>query len=322
MITLNDYLFSGHTLLPIMREDSSALRESARKTNNLIDEVHANFLDQFTELLENNQYLTEESMRLREFYTYLTEKYPYLDFTFKGRIKSLIRAEEKFNGYVAAYIYKYYSKYGFYPDMYELTQELTCFRDMIAYRLVISLPECYAKPDKPLKEQELDILYEIANMVPMFMLQRGFSMEPSSMEYVNESPHLLPEYYGFYRDYICNETAQGYKSLHLTLFNTKASRFFELQLRTKEMDDEAEIGICNHSHYEKRQNMERAKREAIPYGECRYFDEAYERGMLLQNLDLSTIKVNMFSAIDNTIMNDSIGLYKGRWILPYEHLAR
>ena len=33
-------------------------------------------------------------------------------FTFKGRIKSLIRAEEKFNGYIVEFIYDYYEEYG------------------------------------------------------------------------------------------------------------------------------------------------------------------------------------------------------------------
>ena len=60
-----------------------------------------------------------------------------------------------------------------------------------------------------------------------------------------------------------------------------------MQIRTKTMDDVAEIGSANHTGYEKRQEEERARRDAIPEGECIYFDEAYERGMKLLNLDLS-----------------------------------
>lgn len=33
---------------------------------------------------------------IREFYKYMAQEYSYLSFTFKGRIKSLIRAEGKF----------------------------------------------------------------------------------------------------------------------------------------------------------------------------------------------------------------------------------
>ena len=48
--------------------------------------------------------------QIREFYKYMAKEYPFLAFTFRGRIKSLIRAEEKFNGYVVEYIYNYYDR--------------------------------------------------------------------------------------------------------------------------------------------------------------------------------------------------------------------
>ena len=66
----------------------------------------------------------------------------------------------------------------------------------------------------------------------------------------------------------------------------------------------------------------RARRDAVPEGECQYFDEAYERGMKLLNLDLAELDVNMFSAVNNSLINDGCGLYRGRLILPYEHLSR
>ena len=78
------------------------------------------------------------------------------------------------------------------------------------------------------------------------------------------------------------------------------------------MDDVAEIGTANHIGYEKEQEHDRARRDAVPEGECQYFDEAYERGMKLLNLDLAELDVNMFSAVNN----------RGRLILPYEHLSR
>ena len=88
------------------------------------------------------------------------------------------------------------------------------------------------------------------------------------------------------------------------------------------MDDNAEIGPANHLGYEKRQENERARRDSIPKGECIYFDEAYERGILLQQLQLNKLDVNMFAAYDNSLINDGCGLYRGRLILPYEHLSR
>ena len=52
----------------------------------------------------------------------MASTYPYLSFTFKGRIKSLIRAEEKFNGYIVEYIYDYYMEHQAYPPVEELKE--------------------------------------------------------------------------------------------------------------------------------------------------------------------------------------------------------
>ena len=54
--------------------------------------------------------ISAQSQKIREFYKYMAGEYPFLAFTFKGRIKSLIRAEEKFNGYVVEFIYDYYKE--------------------------------------------------------------------------------------------------------------------------------------------------------------------------------------------------------------------
>ena len=62
--------------------------------------------------------------------------------------------------------------------------------------------------------------------------------------------------------------------------------------------------------------------DVMPEGECVYFDEAYERGMRLLQLELADLDVNMFSAVDNSLINDGCGLFRGRLILPYEHLSR
>ena len=126
----------------------------------------------------------------------------------------------------------------------------------------------------------------------------------------------------FFKDYIENPSSYGYQSLHITLYDNESRSFVEVQLRTKKMDDNAEIGPANHLGYEKRQEKERSRRKKIPLGENIYFDEAYERGMLLQQLDLSKVDVNMFGAVNNSLINDGCGLYRGRLILPFEHLSR
>ena len=253
---------------------------------------------------------------------HMAKEYPFLAFTFKGRIKSLIRAEEKFNGYIVEYIYDYYGKYHRFPDTEEIKSRLDCFRDLIAYRIVISIPKCHLREGQSREDEEIRYLYEIANMLPGFMEQRGFRAEPAKGVKQSLSDRMEVAVRSYYRDYISDEGEYGYRSLHITFYDDTAKCFMEVQLRTKAMDDNAEIGPANHLGYEKRQENERARRDVIPEGECSYFDEAYERGMRLQQLALNTLDVNMFSAVNNSLINDGCGLYRGRLILPYEHLSR
>ena len=157
MITLNDYLYSGDTLLRILKKYIRDLRTEAKEKHNEIDLVHCNFLIQIQELLEHNDFLTAQSQKIREFYKYMAGEYPFLAFTFKGRIKSLIRAE---------FIYDYYKEHGEYPSVSQIKERLSCFRDFIAYRIVIAMPRCHLKNGENVREEELRYLYEIANILP------------------------------------------------------------------------------------------------------------------------------------------------------------
>ena len=322
MITLNDYLFSGDTVLKILHQYSADLKRSAIENDNPIDLAHCNFLIQIVELLEHNDFLTSQSQRIKEFYKYMTQKYPFFAFTFKGRIKSLIRAEEKFNGYILEYIYDYYEKNHSYPTEAEIKSNLTCFRDLIAYRIVISLPMCHLAEGLSQEEQEKKYLYEIANILPQFLEVRGFTAELSGSGHEKTDDALIPGNRPYYRDYVAFPRQSGYRSLHITFYDNLARCFTELQLRTKDMDDLAEIGSANHFGYERRQEESRTRRDNIPMGECRYFDEAYERLTKLQQLDLAAVNVNMFKAFNNQLINDGCGLFRGRQILPFEHLSR
>ena len=147
MISLNDYLYSGDTVLKILKKYSRDLKISAVRDNNEVDRIHCEFLNRTSDLLEHNDFLTAQSQKIREFYKYMAKEYPYLSFTFKGRIKSLIRAETKFNGYIVEYIYDYYTENGSCPPLEELKKKLNGFRDLIAYRIVISMPKCHIRDD-------------------------------------------------------------------------------------------------------------------------------------------------------------------------------
>ena len=322
MICLNDYLYKGDTVLKILHSYSQDLRESALLERNPIDLLHANFLTEATELLEHNEFLTSQAARIRKFYHYMVKEFPNLAFTFKGRIKSLIRYEEKFNGNIVEFIHAYYLKYGKYPSEAEIKNELKYLRDFIAYRIVISVPSCQLKKDQDKRETEIAYLYDIANRLPYFLEAGGFSAEVTRIDEEEKSPNLTPEVRPYYKDYIYSPKEIGYESLHIIFFDSVSRCYVEVQLRTKEMDDFAEIGPANHLGYEKHQEIERARRDAVPEGKCLYFDQAYERGMRLQMLELNKVDVNMFAAVDNHLINDGCGLYRGRQITPFEHLSR
>lgn len=322
MILLNDYLFSGDTILKILHRYSADLKNSSIANHNSIDMVHCNFLFQQIDILEHNDFLTSQSQRIRELYKYMAAEFPFLAFTFKGRIKSILRAEEKFNGYIVEYVYDYYKTHGDFPSIDKLKQKLSCFRDLIAYRIVISLPKCHVREGEDRQELELDYLYSVANILPEFLEQRGFTVQVSEIKGATPSKRLESRLSPYYRDYIENPTSMGYQSLHITLYDNIARSYIEVQLRTKEMDDHAEIGPSNHLGYEKMQEEERTRRDEIPLGAYPVFDEAYERSVKLHELDLSKVDVNMFGAISNSVVNDGCGLLRGRLILPFEHLSR
>ena len=81
MVILNDYLYSGDTVLRILQKYMQDLRKEAKETHNEIDLAHCNFLIQIMELLEHNDFLTAQSQKIREFYKYMAREYPYLSLT-------------------------------------------------------------------------------------------------------------------------------------------------------------------------------------------------------------------------------------------------
>ena len=68
MITLNDYLYSGDTVLRILQKYIADLKVEADRNRNEIDRVHCDFLSQIEGMLEHNEFLTAQSQKIRDFY--------------------------------------------------------------------------------------------------------------------------------------------------------------------------------------------------------------------------------------------------------------
>ncbi len=126
------------------------------------------------------------------------------------------------------------------------------------------MPKCHVRDEREREQEEIRHLYEIANRLKVFLEERGFTAEPAGGIKLSDSSLLSEEVRPYYRDYIVNEEPDGYRSLHITFFDNSAHCYVEMQLRTKAMDDIAEIGPANHLGYEKKQESERARRDAVP----------------------------------------------------------
>ena len=175
------------------------------------------------------------------------------------------------------------------------------------------MPKCHYENEEERQIAELECLYEIANVLPGFLEERGFTAEPANGVMESHSPLMDDNVRPYYRDYISDSQPDEYQSLHITFYDNCSRSYIEVQIRTKQMDDIAEIGP-------REELTSKPQSLMMPY--CIYFDEAYERGMKLLGLDLAKLDVNMFAAMNNSLINDGCGLFRGRLILPYEHLSR
>ena len=320
-IMLNNFLHNGDSVPNIICNYANMMRKASIEAHNEVDLHHSSFLLEYLQFVGNNKFILQQTQKIYEFFHYLEKDYSFLSFTLKGRIKSLFRVEEKYNGYIMEFIENYYRINNSFPSAEQINNYLKRYNDLIAYRLVINFPKGNIPDGKNKNEIENKYLYGICNKLPRFLQERGFDIIPICIEQEKTSPLLNKEYKLYVKDYVSNpKGAANYRSLHICFFDLTLRIKFEIQLRTKEMDDNSEIGQANHTDYEKNQNAIRTKREFIKKGQNIYYDDAFERIFQLRTLDLTKIDVDMFTYYGPYEINDYAGLLKGRLISPYEYL--
>ena len=153
--------------------------------------------------------------------------------------------------------------------MSELKNKLSCFRDFIAYRIVLCMPKCHLKPGEDQETASIRYLYEIANVLPGFLEERGFTVESAYGVKKSTSPLLNEDVKMYYRDYICGTSGEGYQSLHITVYDNSSRSFMEVQLRTQKMDDIAEIGPA--ITWDMRRNSRMSEQDAMLFQKVSVF---------------------------------------------------
>ena len=120
-------------------------------------------------------------------------------------------------------VYDYYKAKNEFPSPTMIKNNLNCFRDLIAYRIVISLPKCHIKQGESRDQKELEFLYQIAEDLPGFIEEKGFTPQLSGHPDEKLSIKLSDKCRAYYRDYVIKPRSAGYRSLHITFYDNLTS---------------------------------------------------------------------------------------------------
>jgi len=97
MLDITQYFENGYVAPDIVKFFEKDLREQSR---NMIDIEHSNLLLRYSTYLASNDFLDSVSDDMTKFRNQIVDKYSDITLTICGRIKSIVRLEEKFNGYI------------------------------------------------------------------------------------------------------------------------------------------------------------------------------------------------------------------------------
>ncbi len=112
---------------------------------------------------------------------------------------------------------------------------------------------------------------------------------------------------GRIKDYIAQPKPNGYASLHTTVF-TPEGEIIEVQIRTKEMDEEAEYGVAAHWHYDEKDSLKPTPKTKWIEELTKWQKELTENQKFLEKLKIDVFQDRIFVFTPN---GDVIDLPKG-----------
>ena len=112
---------------------------------------------------------------------------------------------------------------------------------------------------------------------------------------------------GRIKDYIAQPKPNGYSSLHTTVF-TQEGEIIEIQIRTKDMNEDAEFGIAAHWHYDEKGSLKPSKKNIWIEELTKWQKELTANQKFLENLKIDVFQDRIFVF---TPKGDVIDLPKG-----------
>lgn len=223
-MSLQECLYSKYTVPDVLE----AYIKELSSTDNIQDNLHANKLTSYRNIILDKNYIRELRTLFNEIYSHIEKKHSNLSFFIDGRRKSLLSLESKILNYSS------------------IGKSLDLIRDFFAFRIIV-----FGNSSLNLTKYCYDIVEEII----IFAAQKGFTpcerlplIGAKSLETPENNYFDNFKYKKFIKDYICFPKENGYKSLHLVLVDTKG-RHLEIQVRSLEMHAIAESGYANHKDY-------------------------------------------------------------------------
>lgn len=110
-----------------------------------------------------------------------------------------------------------------------------------------------------------------------------------------------------FKDYIALPKANLYQSLHNTVL-PKDGTIFEIQIRTKEMDEIAEKGIASHWSYKENKIYSKENKQLEIVRKLRWFKELIKLTKTTED-NLSTNLQNFVDAIKNDILSENVYVF-------------
>lgn len=160
--------------------------------------------------------------------------------------------------------------YSLYVKLLEHDKDINRVYDFIAIRIIVKdIPTCYAV---------LGIIHK--------------KMKPLK---------------GRIKDYIAQPKPNGYSSLHTTVF-TPDGEIIEIQIRTRQMDEEAEYGIAAHWHYDEKGSLKLSKKTKWIEDLTKWQKELTDNQKYLESLKIDVFHDRIFVF---TPKGDVIDLPKG-----------